>query len=111
MSLANTKTLLTTYKTVTMPKVWLIIVYHMVVTYLIHNKYSKTTNSTLDTNIQHLHDKTMILHLYEHMKLQESQIRRITSHTHRSLMKHATSSFTNYTLAQLKTNHYSSYYT
>ena len=48
------------------------------------------TGCTQDTNIQHLHDETLILHIHEHLQLHASQYKQKTQHTSHPLHKHTT---------------------
>ena len=48
------------------------------------------TGWTQDTNIQHLHDKTLILPIHEHIQLHASQYKQKTQHPSYPLHKHTT---------------------
>ena len=48
------------------------------------------TECTQDTNIQHLHDKTLTLPIYEHLQLHASQYKRKAQHPSHPLHKHTT---------------------
>ena len=45
---------------------------------------------TQDTNIQHLHDATLTLHIHEHLQLHASQYKQKTQHPSHPLHKHTT---------------------
>ena len=47
------------------------------------------TRCTLDTNIQHLHDETLILPIHEHLQFHASQYKQKTQHPSHPLHKHA----------------------
>ena len=47
-----------------------------------------TTGCTQDTNIQHLHDETLILPIHEHLQFHASQCIQKTQHPSHSLHKH-----------------------
>ena len=48
------------------------------------------TGCTQDTNIQHLHDETLTLPIYEHLQLHASQYKQKTQHPSHPLHKHTT---------------------
>ena len=48
------------------------------------------TGCTPDTNIQHLHDQTLILHMHEHLQLHASQYKQKIQHPSYPLHKHTT---------------------
>ena len=48
------------------------------------------TGCTQDTNIQHLHDETLTLHIHEHLQLHASQYKQKTQHLSYLLHKHTT---------------------
>ena len=48
------------------------------------------TGYTQDTNIQHMHDETLILPLHEHLQLHASQYKQKTQHPSHLLHKHTT---------------------
>ena len=48
------------------------------------------TGCTQDTNIQHLHDETLILPIHEHIQLHASQYKQKTQHLSHPLHKHTT---------------------
>ena len=48
------------------------------------------TGCTQDTNIQHLHDETLTLLIYEHLQLHASQYKQKTQHPSYPLHKHTT---------------------
>ena len=48
------------------------------------------TGCIQDTNIQHLHDETLILHIREHLQLHASQYKQKTQHPSLTLHKHKT---------------------
>ena len=48
------------------------------------------TGCTQDTNIQHLHDETLILLIHEHLQLNASQYKQKTQHPSHLLHKHTT---------------------
>ena len=57
------------------------------------------TGYTQDTNIQHLHDETLILPIHEHLQLYASQYKQQTQHPSHPLHKHTT----NFNIPRLKT--------
>ena len=48
------------------------------------------TGCTQDTNIQHLHDETLILPIHEHLQLHTTQYKQKTQHPSHPLHKHTT---------------------
>ena len=48
------------------------------------------TGCTQDTNIQHLHDETLILPIHEHLQLHASQYKQETQHPSHPLHEHTT---------------------
>ena len=48
------------------------------------------TGCTQDTNLQHLHDETLIFHIHEHLQLHASQYKQKTQHPSYPLHKHTT---------------------
>ena len=48
------------------------------------------TGCTQDTNIQHMHDETLILLIHEHLLLRASQYKHKTQHPSHPLYKHTT---------------------
>ena len=48
------------------------------------------TGGTQDTNIQHLHDETLIRPIHEHLQLRTSQYKQKTQHPSHPLHKHTT---------------------
>ena len=58
---------------------------------VMQNAASRTaTGCTQETNIQHLHDKTLTLPIHEHLKLHASQYKQKTQHPSHPLHKHTT---------------------
>ena len=53
-----------------------------------------STGCTQDTNIQHLHDETLILPIHEHLQLHPSQYKQKTQHPFHPLLKHTTYFYT-----------------
>ena len=52
--------------------------------------FRTATGCTQDTNIQHLHDETLILPIHEHLQLHASQYKHKTQHPSHPLHKHTT---------------------
>ena len=48
------------------------------------------TRCTQDTNVQHLHDETLILPIHEHLQLHASPYKQQTQHPSHPLHKHTT---------------------
>ena len=58
---------------------------------LVQNAALRTaTACTQDTDIQHLHDETLILHIHEHLQLHASQYKQKTQHSSHLLHNHTT---------------------
>ena len=58
---------------------------------LMQNAVLRTATGCIqDTNIQHLHDKTLILPIHEHLQLHASQYKQKTQHPSHPLHKHTT---------------------
>ena len=49
------------------------------------------TGCTQDTNMQHMHDETLILPIHEHIQLHTSQYKQKTQHPSHNLQKYTTS--------------------